>query len=180
LVTNMGNVYKSARDNKSMSVEGNALEFIREAEQGATLQEVCSHCGLERHTMTKYLESLRSKGSVTFKQVGMSKVWFPTKHPLIEVLKNRDIASGIKSIADTAGNVAIVNKEFKVEWSNKGKPNKACHEIMGHQDKCKNCPAHKAFSTGKSQSVTIKGQKVVAHPLKDEEGNVVSIVEVRK
>ncbi|MDP6293595.1 MAG: MarR family transcriptional regulator [Candidatus Woesearchaeota archaeon] len=163
-----------------MSVEGNALDFIREAAQGATLQEVCTHCGLERHTMTKYLESLRSQGLVTFKQVGMSKVWWPTKHPLIEVLKNDSIALGIKSIADD-GEVAIVNKDFKVEWSNKGKTEKACHEVMGHSpEMCKNCPAHKAFSTGKSQSVTIKGQKVVTHPLKDEEGKVVSIVEVRK
>lgn len=145
------------------------------------MQEVCSFLALERHTVAKYLDVLRSQGLINFKQAGMSKLWFATKHPFIEVLKNEDISDGIKSIADSVGRVAIVNKDYKVEWSNSGIKEAQCFEALAHsKERCQNCPASRTFKTGKVHEANIGETLVITRPLKDNKGNVVGIVEIRK
>ena len=56
-------------------------------ETGATIDELSKIVGLERHTLSKYLNRLRAEGRLSYKQVGRAKVWFVSRAPLQHIFR---------------------------------------------------------------------------------------------
>jgi ribosomal protein S18 acetylase RimI-like enzyme len=56
-------------------IEAKIMEVLERSEQGAQIEEIATRLGLTRHTIAKYLEVLRAKGEIHFRQVGRTKLW---------------------------------------------------------------------------------------------------------
>ncbi len=107
----------------------------------------------------------------------------------------------MRIILDASPDIIIqFDTDLKFQWANKVVRNafphvygKTCKDaLLGTKEMCKNCPCLKALSSGESereiilhQEATIASTKVnywdtVAVPIKDDEGNVESIVEIAR
>ena len=64
--------------NSSMyeDVHNRILEVLKESKLGSSTSEIASALGLNRMTVSKYLELLRVKGFVNYRQVGSAKLWY--------------------------------------------------------------------------------------------------------
>ncbi|MBN2653485.1 MAG: PAS domain S-box protein [Nitrospirae bacterium] len=93
--------------------------------------------------------------------------------------------------------ILLINKEFKVLWSNKAAAETAdnygqnivgeyCYGIWRKLDApCDNCPVIKSFSSAKKSEITNTDNqgrtwRIVAAPLFDEDGSVTSVIEVAR
>jgi predicted ArsR family transcriptional regulator len=71
-----------------LDLQERILQCIRESELGASISEISKKLGVNRLTVSKYLEVMRAHGLVDYKEVGMAKVWFIGKGSLIADLLN--------------------------------------------------------------------------------------------
>lgn len=155
------------------------------------MPELVQETGLERHTLTKYLEALESQGMVYHKKAGMAKVWYPAENPLLRLIsENTPLSACFQSILDSMEDgITILDAEMNIVWANKkmrklGPANGRCHAALGRQEKCENCPANKVASTGKKHETRIQlnkqQAKITLTPIKDYEGKTVGMLETAR
>lgn len=178
--------------NNSIQIGKELLSFIRNSEQGITMQELVAHFKLDRHTLTKYLKVLQSQNVIESKSAGMANLWFATKNPLLQMFsENTDTSAAFKSILDTIEDgITILDKDMGIIWANKkmkemfgDNVGAKCHSKYANSDeKCPNCPAVKVLSSGdmhKSQvSLSKQSTQVTITPIKNFQGDTVGLIEV--
>lgn len=170
-------------------VKQQLLQILEEQKQGLTTQECAGRVGLDRHTMIKYLEALRSEGVIDYRSIGKAKVWTLTSSPFLALLgKDDPVGTSIKELFNQLDEqIFVVTKDRKVVWSNRHAQHVQgvqCFEKYKEKKICQGCPAERTLQSGKKESTTL--QMVNAHidvstiPIKDRGGQTVAFLEVVK
>ena len=172
------------------------LAKIKDTPKGITTGALAQELGIERHTLTKYLEVLKTEGLIEERTYGRTKVWSAVKTPILNILDRNDSIS--KSIKDLFGTldeqIHIIDKDKNILWTNKETSITAeattCHKfIKGQEEFCYNCPAEKTFKTGVKHKalnshIARDGSQHVfemhTSPIKDDKGTIVAVLEVVK
>ncbi len=149
------------------------LKAIQDQETGISSKELCEKLGTERHTLTKYLESLESTGKIQKRQFGRTNVWYPVKAQILSILeKDDDLATAIKNLlSQFEEKVTILSPDKQIIWSNVEKAGTTC------QHGCQTCPAEQTVQTGCAQKSIEKSKEIQTVPIKDAHGNTVAILE---
>ena len=171
-------------------IQSNILKLLskKSSISGLTINQIATNISIERHTATKNLEVLKSRGLIDYKEVGKSKIWTRTGNSLIKVLENHEINSIANNFKDILGyieeDINIQSRDLNTIWSNRNINSKKCFEREGMTEKCKNCPIEKTFLTGKSETsiITMNNRKIeiVTKPIKDDNNNIIAVVEIIK
>ena len=174
--------------------EKRVLEFIANTKEPVHSTEIANTLGINRVTATKYLSVLESKGLVSFKNLGMAKVWMPVENPVLLAFERNDESdTTIQTFNALADGVCVLDKSMEIVWVNKAMEKrhgsleklrgKKCHTIF-HEEKeiCGNCPTKRTFSEGKKQFAIIKKKgfdiEISTSPLKDPKGRVGAVIEI--
>ncbi len=165
------------------------LGILQAQKQGLTTQECAKQVGLDRHTIVKYLEALRSEGLVEFRQIGKAKVWTVTSAPFLALLSKDDpIGASIKEVLNQLDEqIFLVTKDRKVVWSNRHAQHVQgvrCFEKYQEHAICQGCPAEKTLQSGKKETMIVQAidmsVAVSTIPIKDQDGQTVAFLEVVK
>ncbi len=174
------------------------VNIIRESKYGVSSIEISKELSLDRHTIAKYLEVLKTNGLIDYKRIGMAKVWYPLESTLLSLLENdTEMGNNLRGFLDSfGGDVNIIDKNMKVVYKNKEDKNPEnisrapiirCYKI--HKDGrmiCKNCVVVKTLKTGEKQSIvnTVKKNgkktnlKLTTIPIKNYKNETVAVVEL--
>lgn len=178
------------------------IELIRKEEHGISITEISEKLELERHTLAKYLDVLYSNGVVEFKQMGMSRLWYATKSPIMKLVNGDDeLSRCFRSVLNSFDEgIAIVSPDMRVIWSNdamKRFSDKStiigteCFKAYRQNNKlCNECPATHTLRSGEKHSniqITIDENgnrdvfELVTTSIKDYNGNIIGFMEkIRK
>ena len=177
-------------------IESRVLEYIAKATEPIHNTEIARALDLNRVTATKYLSVLYSKGLISFKKVGMAKVWAPTENPVLLAFEiNDEDNTTIQAFNGLDECVSVLDKDYEIVWYNKamekmhGKlsklKGKKCYSMF-HQEKdvCKNCPITETFETGKAKRSSMRKNNVSIEmstaPLKGKAGKILAVIKVAR
>jgi transcriptional regulator with PAS, ATPase and Fis domain len=174
--------------------EDMVIEFITTAKEPVHSSDLARALNINRITITKYLSVLHSKGLVSFRKIGMAKVWSPIESPVLQTFKANDPSNTtIQAFNSLGDGVCILDKEMHILWVNKemekrhGKlktvKGKNCFDVFHDEiEICKNCPTKKTIETGKKCSASIKKSdhvlEISTSPIKDQRGRLTAIIEI--
>ncbi|MBW2991724.1 PAS domain-containing protein [Candidatus Woesearchaeota archaeon] len=169
-------------------------QFLIENEGGATASQIAEAIDSNRMTVTKYLDIMKGQDLVTYKGVGMAKLWTIQSSPIFNSFDKGENYMIRKAMDLLGEGVAIIDRDLRIIWYNEAiarvigelKKNKGKRvtdfydesEITSHA-------AIKTFSTGQTcksvQPLTLKDGKkhyfdFVTNPIKDKKGNVIAII----
>ncbi|MBI4159365.1 helix-turn-helix transcriptional regulator [Candidatus Woesearchaeota archaeon] len=168
------------------SVEVKVLEIIRNSKEKIPTQEIAKKLNLERHTTSKYLEILQSKGLIESQIIGRTKLWHPSNSPILSIIRDGNPLREVLNSFDDGITIMKENKE--IIWANnKVEQASFCYENYS-EEHCKDCPAVKTFKTGKKHrtinTYTRDGKKVsyelITSPIKDNEQKTVAVMEISR
>jgi PAS domain S-box-containing protein len=174
--------------------EDRVLEFITTAKEPVHSSDIARALNINRITTTKYLSVLHSKGMVSFRKIGMAKVWSPIESPILQTFKANDSENiTIQAFNSLGDSVCILDKDMHILWVNKemekrhGKlkdlKGKNCFDVFHEEEEiCENCPAKETFNTGKKSSASIKKPahtlEISTSPIKDQRGRLAAVIEI--
>lgn len=152
------------------------IKLLSQNEHGTTIKEISSKLNIERHTLAKYLESLKSKGLISCKEAGRTQLWSLTKSPILGLLKeNHTLSSNLKEFMKGLGEeITVLDKDHFVLWSTNKQVGKKCNVKQ-----CKTCPGTKTLQTGKLNSITRGDFKIQTSPIKDISGKTIAFMEIK-
>ena len=170
------------------------VRFITDATEPVHSTEIANALGNNRVTIAKYLSVLQSQGLISFKNIGMAKVWTTIENPvLLSFEKNDQNSMAIQTFNALTDGVSVLDREMRVVWLNRemerrhGKLEKRrggkCFEIF-HEEKdiCKNCPVKATFESGKGLIMSFCKKKeeieISTSPLKDSRGRTIAVIEI--
>jgi len=149
--------------------------------------EISSSLKMDRHTVAKYLEILRTRGLVNFSTKGKSKIWSLSDNPFKELLGVNDFISSqvLRVLSNLDYDVSIQSRNYDVIWHNSKSLEGKCYEVFqAKKVPCKNCPSKKVFSTGQAHKEVVvrNGEKklMISEPIKNDRGEVIAVVELVK
>jgi len=177
-------------------LESRILDFIANAKEPIHSTEIANSLGINRVTITKYLSVLHSKGIVSYKNIGMAKVWVAVENPVLRAFELNDVSNTtVQTLNGLGQSVCVLDRGFGVVWMNKemekvhgklaGLNGHKCFDVF-HQEEdiCRNCPVEKTFETGKPQSASLKKKGAVleisASPLKDQKGRTIAVLKMAR
>lgn len=143
----------------SLETKNSILEFIKNNEMCSST-EIAGKLGINRVTITKYLAILHSEKLINFKRIGMAKVWFIEKSPLLGILDSENCNESLKKMLDLIGEgVIVLNDKAEIVWVNdlierlngklKNIKGKKCYEVFNNGKINENCPSQKTLENGK-------------------------------
>ncbi len=168
------------------SAETKILEIIRNSKEEIPTQEIAKKLNLERHTTSKYLEILQSKGLIECRVIGRTKLWHSSSSPVLSIIKDENPFREVLNAFDEG--ITIIDENREVIWANnKMGKNSFCYESYSNEH-CKDCPAVKTFKTGKKHKTIntyIKNGKNVSYelttsPIKDNKERTIAVMEVSR
>ena len=188
MVTNKGNLYISFLCKQNMNkIENDILKVIKDKKDRISTKEIAEKINLERHTLVKYLNVLKSKGLIECQTLGRTNLWHAAKSPVISIMKEETPLKEVLNAFDDG--ITILDKNNKVIWANDAIKNKGayCYENYS-EGSCKDCPAVKTFKTGKKHrtinTYTKNGKKVsyelTTSPIKDNEQKTIAVMEISR
>jgi PAS domain S-box-containing protein len=174
--------------------EDRILEFVATSKEPSHSTEIAKALGINRITTIKYLSVLHSKGLVSFRNVGMAKVWTAIENPVLQAFDTNDLKNTtIQAFNSLADSVCVLDKEMNILWINKemekrhGKlseiKGKNCFDVFHGEDEiCRNCPALKTLESGKKNVLSIRKKdfdlEITTSPLKDQDGKLAAVIEI--
>ena len=160
------------------------LTFLQTKEHGATVKELCQLLKVERHTLTKYLESLQAENLLINIEIGRSKLWFLNKTPLINLFTTANpLGNSFKELLNNLDEqVSLVSKDKHILWSNNKITTKSgrCFERFNQTEPCTNCPAERTLHSGQKETLDQEHLKISTIPIKDINGQTVAFLELVK
>jgi len=90
-------------------IEERIINFLKQSTHGATGSEIAKFLGLNRVTVSKYLDVLRAEGLIDYKQIGRTKIWFLNEDiAILELIRSdKDL---LKYIRKKNGNYILGNE----------------------------------------------------------------------
>lgn len=164
-------------------VQKQIIDLLKSKKEDITINQIAQELGIERHTASRHLESLRGLGVCTYRSIGKSKVWKLSPSAFLTIMSEdtplREELDLFLSLVDNK--IIVQNKTHDIIWSNKGKITKKCYEYHGKKDhECDCCPVDKTFSTGKTQKSTCQHNDIVTRPIKDKDGKTIAVINILK
>ncbi|MFA4886913.1 MAG: helix-turn-helix domain-containing protein [Candidatus Nanoarchaeia archaeon] len=160
------------------------LSYLQTKEHGATVKELCELLQVERHTLTKYLESLQAENLLINIEIGRNKLWSLNKTPLIDLFTTPNpLGNSFKELLNNLDEqVSLVSKDKHVLWSNNKIISKAtkCYEQFNQLEPCSNCPAERTLQSGQKEIFHQERLKISTIPIKDIDGQTVAFLELVK
>jgi PAS domain S-box-containing protein len=145
---------------------------------GASSKEISKAVGIDRHTLSKYLNILNAEGKVTFKRVGMGKVWFIQKLTL-EAVSNEPGGSGDVGFRTILGHIlstmpdsiVVENEDYVIQFMNESlikkfgnRVGEKCYRVFLESDRpCRKCPVKEILHKG--------NRNLLRYQIKDKHGN---------
>ena len=126
---------------ETKKVDNLIIGNIRNSENGISTTELANKIKIERHTLMKYLEILKTKGLIFYKQYGRTKVWFETKSPVISLFQNNDeLSFQIKNLINSLDEgISIADRNMNIIWTSDN-----LKDYMSNQ--AENVKCHRAFN----------------------------------
>ena len=168
------------------------LEFVKGRPMGCSALEISKELGINRITLTKYLSTLYSEGIVGYRAVGMAKLWYFEKNPLLRtMLHDADQSKTLKLLFNSMGvGVVVLDKNLEIVWSNE-----KMNSIIGRKEDVKGKKLSDFFKKDSDKllsekvlrtneihngTISIKGNNylMTSSPILDKEGNLVGVIEV--
>ena len=169
-----------------LSIEEKILKSLK-IKKEQNILDLAQGLALDRHTVAKYLEVLKSKGLVKYSTKGKSKIWSLNENEFSNLLGINDFVSNqVLSVLNKLDfDVSIQSKNYDVIWHNSKDVKGKCYEIKrGKKIPCKDCASSKVFETGDAHTKLIKRQGkellVLSEPIKNEHGDVIAVLEISK
>ncbi len=172
------------------AILSNIVKVIRSS-NGICSTDIAKSLRLDRHTISKYLEVLKTNGVITFKKIGMAKVWYPSESQILSLLENNDeLSNSLKQFLDSFDNkVHIIDKNMRLiyvnEDNNLKKYNKTtikCYKLhKGGKALCKSCAVDETLRTGEKRISLIRGKtnlKLTVIPIKNYKNETTAVIEV--
>ena len=162
------------------------LKEIKENKLGISTTELASKLKIERHTLTKYLEVLKTEGLIDYKKIGMSKLWYKVEEPILNLLKkDNELSKNVKKLlAGTGKHISVISKDMEIIWDNKNFKGSKCYVSYANKKHiCANCPIKKSLKTGKQETNYVdwgKRVQVTATPIKNDRGKIIAVMEIVK
>ena len=175
------------------------IETIRNSNTGISTVELAKKLKIERHTLMKYLEILKTKGLISYKQYGRTKVWFESKSPVISLFESNDeLSVQVKNLINSLDEgISIADENMRIIWTSDNMKDFmnlkyesnigiTCHKAFNNTDDiCDTCPAQVTFNKGiENTSVAlmngVNGKEefeIKIVPIKGSNGQVVGIIE---
>ncbi len=167
------------------------MDTISKSEHGISSGDIAKKLNIDRHTVSKYLEVMKTMGLINFRKAGMTKLWYVNDSPLLSTLKDENhIGKNIRNLLNSLGGmVNVLDKDKKIVFRSKNNFMK-CSKVHKKGEKCcKECSVDKTFKTGKrGQGVGLaKDQdgnralfEVITVPIKDHKNETVAVMEFVK
>lgn len=164
-------------------VQKQIIELLKTKKEDITINQIADELKIERHTASRYLESLRGLGVCTYRSIGKSKVWKLAPSAFLSIMSEdnplKEELDMFLSLVDNK--ITVQNQTHDILWTNKGKTNKKCYEYHGKKDhECECCPVDKTFSTGKTQKSTCQHNNIVTKPIKDKDSKTIAVINILK
>ncbi|MBI2107332.1 PAS domain-containing protein [Candidatus Woesearchaeota archaeon] len=168
-------------------IENDILKVIKDKKDRISTKEIAEKIKLERHTLVKYLNVLKSKGLIECQTLGRTNLWHLAKSPVISIIKEETPIKEVLNAFDDG--ITILDKDNKVIWANDAIKSKGSHCYENYsEESCKDCPAIKTFKTGKKHrtinTYTKNGKKVsyelTTSPIKDQEQKTIAVMEISR
>ncbi|MDO8741442.1 MAG: PAS domain-containing protein [Candidatus Woesearchaeota archaeon] len=183
----------------SLETKNRILEFVKNNEMCSST-EIAEKLGINRVTITKYLAILCSERMINFKRIGMAKVWFIEKSPLLGIFGSENYNENLKRMMDLIGEgVIVLNDKGEIVWVNdliekingklKSIKGRMCYEIFNNGKINENCPAMQTLKNSKvhrSKYHTIcsffkkRSAQITSSPIFDTHKKVVGVIEIVK
>lgn len=164
-------------------VQKQIIELLKTKNEDITINQIADELGIERHTASRHLESLKGLGICAFRTIGKSKVWKLAPSAFLSIMSEesplKDELNMFLSLVDNK--ITVQNQNHDIIWTNKGKANLKCYVHHGKKDhECECCPVDKTFLTGKTQKSTCLHNNIVTKPIKDKDGNTIAVINILK
>ncbi|MBN1175691.1 winged helix-turn-helix transcriptional regulator [Candidatus Woesearchaeota archaeon] len=164
-------------------VQKQIITLLKTKKEDITINQIADELGIERHTASRHLESLKGLGICTFRSIGKSKVWKLAPSAFLSIMSEesplRDELDMFLSLVDNK--ITVQTQNHDIIWANKGKINKKCYELHGKKEhECDCCPVEKTFATGKTQKSTCQHNDIVTKPIKDKDGKTIAVINILK
>ncbi|MBI2129767.1 HTH domain-containing protein [Candidatus Woesearchaeota archaeon] len=183
----------------SLETKNRILEFIKNNEMCSST-EIAEKLGINRVTITKYLAILCSERMLNFKRIGMAKVWFVEKSPLLGIFNSENYDENAKRMLDLIGEgVIVLNEKGEIVWVNnliekingklKSIKGKMCYEVFNNGRLTKDCPALQTLRNGKVHRSKYhpicnffkkRSAQITSSPIFDTRKKVVGVIEIVK
>lgn len=170
-------------------------QFLIDNDNGVTATEIANSIGSNRMTVTKYLNVMMGQDLVTFRGVGMAKLWKIQHSPLLNSFENGNNHLLKEAMNLLGEGVCVIDREMKVVWYNG-----IVEKFVGSIDKNKGKSVYQLFDREKDDERTkcvistfntgdvhkavheipIKGKKyyfeIVTSPIKDKENKIIAVI----
>lgn len=190
-------------DNSNNIIE-KIVSFLKKNIVGSTPSDISRRIGVNRMTVSKYLNILKAVNLVKYKGVGMAKIYFLNETPIFTALSEpeNDYFKAVKKAIDDVGiGISIIDKDLKIVWFNRNMQNwtgkkaeasKGLHcycTFKNNKSVCENCPGaltlrdgkvHKAVQDGIDKDGKTLFFQLTTSALYDLNNKVVGFVEVVK
>ena len=165
----------------TLKIENKIINILKQKDNQNIL-EISKKLKLDRHTTSKYLEILKTKGLLKYETKGKSKIWQLTKNPFTNFLENDFLTKQVLEILnDLNYEISIQSKNHDVVWHNRSNIKGKCYQVIEGKDmRCKNCLAEKVFEKGETQKTIKKSQEKIFKPIKNQKGDVIAVMELVK
>lgn len=178
------------------------ISFLKTNPSGSTPSDIARKTKINRMTVSKYLNILKAVNIVSFKGVGMAKVYVLNDSPLFSAIsdKNGNHTNIIKQAVDDMGiGINISDKNLDIVWYNKnlkdwiGKDTeevkgKKCYTVFkNNKSICEGCPCVLTLKDGKVHSainvgIDKQGKNrifyLISSPLYDIHHKITGVIEV--
>lgn len=166
----------------------NILNFVSDNDLGCSSREISNNLNLDRITLTKYLDVLYSEGILSYKRIGMAKLWYTEKSPVLNAFANTNNGTLLKELFNNFDvGVMIINQNREIVWVNskiskihsakiKGKN---IHKIRYFCEETE-CNLSEVFEKGISMTCLLEKKEITHFPINDKKGNVNGAVSIIK
>lgn len=178
------------------------ISFLKMNKNGSTPSDIARKTGINRMTVSKYLNILKAVNIVRFKDVGMAKVYVLNDTPLFSAITDNENGYFriVRQAIDNVGiGINILDKNLDVVWYNQnlkdwvGKDweevkGKKCYTIFkNNKSICDGCPCALTLKDGKVHSTINVGIDkygknrlfyLISSPLYDINNKITGVVEV--
>ena len=168
-----------------MDIQEKILRILESSTVDLTISDIAKQVGVDRHTASKHLDSLESKGLCKYRIVGRSKLWRINDSPLLSMLEDpqsplaKELASLFETLTD---NIIIYDKDLTVMWDNEteNRVGKKCYDLHNKcEDDCVDCPISEALKQGKTVTGEVHDSNVTVSPMK-KNGRTIAAIRISK
>jgi len=95
------------------------LNILKNQSRGLSIVEISKLTGMNRMTIGRKLETLEKDGVVSHRNVGMAKLWYYEKYPIIKKLSKDGLGLNLKMMLNSVhSGIVIFSEDYKPIWYN--------------------------------------------------------------